>query len=153
MSYEDFYRVIDDGSRDQINDYDGDIIAGCNDDFHEGTRQARTFIHRHQNWGNRLRTPFISMTSNINTVLRFVEDREARGHTGIEVAFIDGDILRNYTDVYHTHTLMTNHGYRIPNYVLNCEYWALHEITSDAITQVMPYWEFLQDYRDDVGYY
>jgi hypothetical protein len=105
-------------------------------------------IHRHRLCANRQPTPFISMTTNIETARRYVKRRAKQGKKNIKIVLIHGPTLTSHTTVYHTRTLFKALNSSVPYYPLETEYWALHEIPSATIHNVIPYHEFKMLFPD-----
>jgi hypothetical protein len=134
------YRVFDDQSVSRLNEVDGFVAGNPDGAFNRHRYWAKYVIQQHMRWGNRLPTPFISVTASRAKAFHYAEQREELGRSGVSIAKIDTAALRaSGVIIYHMASLVKRTRARIDPVAWNySEYLCLHYIPREAVVEV---WE------------
>ncbi|KAN0109942.1 hypothetical protein V8E51_006329 [Hyaloscypha variabilis] len=138
-----FYRVEDEDSRAQYVPGEGIFAEDMDTRVHLGgsSRQLRSQVENHIDWGNRIPTIFISTYSNEEVALREARRRVREGKEEVVVYQIDIERSRP-VEFREMRRLAQRLGVEIPDYAWNnskYEYIFLHHVPESAVVDC---WEF-----------
>ena len=132
------YRVFDNESVSRFHDENGFEAGNPQGKFSRHPYWAKYVVQRHMHWGNRRRTPFISVTASLAKANDYAEQRLARGYHDVSIAKIDTAIFRSHGGIhYHMATLVKRtHAHIDPRAWNYSEYLCLRHIPREAVIEV-----------------
>ncbi|KAG2119207.1 hypothetical protein DEU56DRAFT_137636 [Suillus clintonianus] len=133
------YRVYDEESCSQFNRASGFVASIPNAVYNPEHRNARRQLKQHMNWGNRYRTPFISVTGSREKALEYALQRVEMGRRTVSIVKIDSSRLeRANIDVYRMCDLVEQIGaYIKPEANNEHEYLCVRRIPANAVIECL----------------